>query len=131
MPIAIWVLVTFAGLVWSLFCWFLWAMAGAGSAAALGLARLLQIDPLSVAWLADVLDSVGGVAQVLVVIFWMIGMAILMTMAWLGARAARMAGEAMNEARMAAGDPAAGRTPAVEGEISARVVTAPTDRTRR
>lgn len=119
----IWTITGIGGLIWSGFCWFLWTAAGAGSAAALGLARLLQIDPLRVAWLADILDSVGGVAQVLVVLAWLIGMATLLLMGWAGARTARMAGAALNEARMAAGDPAAGRLPAVEGEVRSRIVT--------
>lgn len=120
-----WLFVGFLALLWSILCWFLWAVAGSGSAAALGLARLLQIDPLELVWLGDTLDAVGGVAQWLVVLFWAVGMGLLLLIGWMASRGARVARDAITEARIAAGDPAAGRSPAVEGEVTSRTIERP------
>lgn len=126
---AIWIIAGLAGLFWSLLCWLLWAAAGAGGSAVLAMARILQIDPLNIVWLADTLDAVGSVAQVLVAIFWAIGLGLTLLVAWMAGKGARAAQTAITEARMAAGDPAAGHIPALEGEIRARSVEPPQDRT--
>jgi hypothetical protein len=107
---------------WSLTAWFFHTLLGAGPAAVGTISRWFQIDPLQLVWLADTLGAVGGIAQVFVWIIWAIGMGALGLIAWLSTRAAREARDAMVDIRVAAGDPAAGRVPAVEGAVTQRTV---------
>lgn len=111
-----------AGLLWSLFNWFLWALAGAGGGAVIGMANFLGIDPLSLTWLSETLNAVGSVAQFLVALIWLIGVAILVFISWLGGKAASNAEAAIHEARIRSGDPSVGRSPAVEGVVESRTV---------
>jgi len=120
-----WLVFGILAMMWSVLCWALWAVAGAGGSATLGMAKLLQIDPLELVWLADTLDAVGGVAQWLVLLFWAVGMGLLLLLGWMTSRGARVARDAITEARIAAGDPAAGRSPALEGEVRSRKIEQP------
>lgn len=119
-PLAIIALV--AGLLWSGLHWLLWSVAGAGGNAVLRLAAFMNVDPLRVTWLAETLDAVGTVAQWLVALIWLIGMIVLALVTSLGMRATSNAEAMIREARMAAGDPSAGHSPAVEGVVEARHV---------
>lgn len=109
-----WILVGLAALVWSAIAWGLHALAGAGSPAVVRLTRWLEMEPESTQWLADGLAMAGGLAQVLVLVGWGIGLAALAGVGWLAARAADGV-EAAGRARRTAG-----RSPVIDGEVRDR-----------
>jgi len=114
-----WILLGIGALVWTSIAWLLHSLAGSGEAAVLGISRMLQVDPTSTIWLADILGAIGGPTQVLVWIGWAIGMAALGLVGWFGSRVA-------HEAETVSRSIAESRAPLVEGEIRARSVsTAP------
>ncbi len=120
-----WVVAGIAALLWSLLAWLLFLAAGTGGNGVLAFANWIQIDPLSVHWLAELLDAVGSVAQAVVAIIWAIGMGALSLVSWITSKAANHAEIAIRHARINAGDPAAGHSPAVEGQVRARTIIDP------
>ena len=114
----VWTLVGLAALVWSGLSWGLHALAGAGSPAVVRLTRWLEMEPESTQWLADGLAMAGGLAQVLVLIGWAIGMAALAGVGWLAARAAdEVAATGAAAGRRRAGS---ARGPVIDGEVRDR-----------
>lgn len=123
MRTAYWIVIAVVGALWSTLAWLLFQAAGAGADGVFALARAVGIDPLGVTWLAELFGAVGAVAQALVVVIWLIGAGTLLLVATMVSRAMKATGAAMREARMAAGDPAVGRTPAVEGEVRTKSIS--------
>jgi hypothetical protein len=78
------------------------------------LTRWLEMEPESTQWLADGLAMAGGLAQVLVLVGWGIGLAALAGVGWLAARAADGV-EAAGRTRRTAG-----RGPVIDGEVRDR-----------
>ena len=108
-----------AALAWSGLSWLLWRVAGAGEAAVVTISRWLGINPASTQWIAELLALAGGIAQLLVAIVWLAGMALIWVLAWLGHQA-MLAGEAADMAARAAAQ--AGHGPVIEGEVQDRTL---------
>lgn len=115
----VWGLFGFIAALWSLFAWLLHGLAGAGGAAVNTVARWLEIDLASIQWLADGLALAGGFAQVLVIIFWLMGMGLIVGFAWMGSRTVDGVREASEQlGQELARDPVVRGTGAVlEGEV--------------
>ena len=111
----VWGLFGFLALLWSGFAWLLYALAGAGGAVVTHVTRWLEIDLATTQWLADGLALAGGMAQVLVIIVWLMGMGLILMFAWMGSQAAagaQMLGEELQR------DPAVRGTGTVlDGEV--------------
>ncbi len=82
----VWGLFGLLAALWSLFAWLLHGVAGAGGAAVTTVSRWLEIDLARTQWLADGLAMAGGLAQGLVIIFWLMGMGLILAFAWMGSR---------------------------------------------
>ena len=119
MKTLLWILVGLGALAWSLLAWLLYAIAGSGGAAVVSLTRWLEIDPASTQWIADTLSLAGGIAQWLVVLMWLLGMAVLGVVGWLGGQAAGAATAASRDAMRRAG---AGVGPVIDGQVSEKSV---------
>lgn len=115
---AIWGLFGFLAALWSLFAWALHGLAGSGSAAVVTLSRWLDIEPASTQWLADGLAMAGGLAQVLVILAWLFGMAVLGLFGWMGGRAVDSVEDAGAELQRSAR--VRGGGPVVEGDFAVR-----------
>ena len=83
----VWGLFGLLAALWSLFAWLLHGIAGAGGAAVTTVSRWLEIDLAKTQWLADGLAMAGGLAQGLVIIFWLMGMGLILAFGWMGSRA--------------------------------------------
>jgi hypothetical protein len=115
---AIWGLFGFLAALWSLLAWLLHGLAGSGSAAVVTLSRWLDIEPASTQWLADGLAMAGGLAQVLVVLAWLVGMGMLGLFGWMGSRAVDGVEDMGLELQRSAQVRGAG--PVIEGEFAVR-----------
>jgi len=117
-----WILLGLAALLWSLFAWALHAIAGSGEAAVTTMTRWLQIDPTSTIWLADLLATIGGPTQILIIIGWLIGMAALGLTGWFASHVTDQARSIASEAARAARE-----TPGVfvDGEVKAKTFAPP------
>ena len=111
----VWGLFGVLAALWTLFAWLLHALAGAGGAVVTNVTRWLQIDLATTQWLADGMALAGGMAQVLVIIVWLMGMGLILMFAWMGSQAvnnARVLGEELQR------DPAVRGTGTVlDGEV--------------
>ena len=111
----VWGLFGLLAALWSLFAWLLHGIAGAGGAAVTTVSRWLEIDLARTQWLADGLAMAGGLAQGLVIIFWLMGMGLILMFAWMGSQAvnnARALGEELQR------DPAVrGGGEVLDGEV--------------
>lgn len=85
---ALWGLLAFLGALWSLLAWAIWEMAGAGSRVVNWFTKLFQLEPASTQWLADAVQMAGGLAQILVAIFWLMGVGVLFVIGWAAGRTA-------------------------------------------
>ena len=111
----VWGLFGFLALLWSAFAWLLYALAGAGGAVVTHVTRWLEIDLATTQWLADGLALAGGMAQVLVIIVWLMGMGLILMFAWMGSQAAAGAQQLGEELQR---DPAVRGTGTVlDGEV--------------
>jgi hypothetical protein len=117
---AVWGLFGFLAALWSLLAWLLHGIAGSGSAAVVTVSRWLDIEPSSTQWLADGLAMAGGLAQALVILAWLIGMAVLGLFGWMGSRAVDGVEDAGRELQRSA--QVRGGGPVVEGEVTVRRV---------
>ncbi len=114
---AMWGLLGVLALLWSLFGWMLHALAGSGSAAVVTLTRWLDLEPASTQWVADGLGLAGDVAQWLVVLVWLLGMAVLGLVGWFSARAAVLADDVTKQvSRMAVTNDRVHSGPIIEGQ---------------
>jgi hypothetical protein len=84
----VWGLFGLLAVLWSLLAWLLHGIAGAGGAAVTTVSRWLEIDLAKTQWLADGLGTAGGLAQGLVIIFWLMGMGLILAFGWMGSQAA-------------------------------------------
>jgi hypothetical protein len=117
---AVWGLFGFLAALWSLLAWLLHGIAGSGSAAVVTVSRWLDIEPSSTQWLADGLAMAGGLAQALVILAWLIGMAVLGLFGWMGSRAVDGVEDAGRELQRSV--QVRGGGPVVEGEVTVRRV---------
>lgn len=115
---AIWGLFGFLAALWSLLAWLLHGIAGSGSAAVVTLSRWLDIEPASTQWLADGLAMAGGLAQVLVILAWLVGMGLLGLFGWMGSRAVDGVEDVGLELQRSA--QVRGTGPVIEGEFAVR-----------
>jgi hypothetical protein len=115
MKTAVWGFFGFLAALWSLFAWLLHGLAGSGAAAVTTVSRWLDIEPSSTQWLADGLAMAGGLAQGLVIVFWLLGLGLLGLFGWMGSRAV----DGMEEMGSELGRDAAvrGRGPVLDGQV--------------
>jgi hypothetical protein len=115
----LWALLVGLALLWSLLAWAMHSLAGAGGAAVVTVSRWLQLEPSQTQWLADGFDLAGGAAQWLVVGVWLIGMALIAVLGWLGAQAGD---GAMKMSREIAEGRRTSLDSVIEGEVRERTV---------
>lgn len=82
-----WGLLGGLGLIWSALGWMLYGIAGSGGPAVMAVTRWLDMEPARTQWLADGLAAAGGLAQGLVIAGWLLGLAVLGLIGWMGGRA--------------------------------------------
>jgi hypothetical protein len=126
MKAAIWGFFGLLAGLWSLLAWLLHGLAGAGSAAVVQISKWMGIDPSQTQWIADGLGAAGWLAQGVVILIWVIGMAVLGLFAVMGSRAVSGMEEIGEELRRDA--QVRGQGVVVEGEVSRRVTPARDDR---
>ncbi len=83
MKSALWAVLGFVALFWSLLAWAFHSLAASGGAAVVTVTRWLDIEPSTTQWIADGLALAGGVAQWLVVLVWLVGIGVLALLGWL------------------------------------------------
>ena len=118
MKAAIWGFFGLLAGLWSLLAWLLHGLAGAGSAAVVQVSKWMGIDPSQTQWIADGLGAAGWLAQGVVILIWVIGMAVLGLFGVMGSRAVSGMEEIGEELRLDA--QVRGQGVVVEGEISGR-----------
>lgn len=120
MKAAIWGFFGLLAALWSLLAWMLHGIAGAGSAAVVGLSKWVGIDPSQTQWLADGLGAAGWLAQGVVVLIWLMGLGVLGLFGLMGSRALSGMEQFGDEIRRTA--EVRGPGPVVEGEVAMRRV---------
>lgn len=118
MKAAIWGFFGLLAGLWSLLAWLLHGLAGAGSAAVVRISKWMGIDPSQTQWIADGLGAAGWLAQGVVILIWVIGMAVLGLFGVMGSRAVSGMDEIGKELRRDAR--VRGKGAVVEGEIAGR-----------
>ncbi len=114
-------LMALAGLLWSGLGWLLFSVAGSGGAAVVAVTRWLGFEPSSTQWLADGVAAAGGLAQILVVAAWAVGMTALVAIGLLAGRAAKSAARLQTELDRQRGYRAG---PILDGEVKERSIDA-------
>ncbi|MGL6044033.1 MAG: hypothetical protein ACRC1J_08930 [Sandaracinobacteroides sp.] len=124
MKTAIWGFFGLLAALWSGFGWLLHGIAGSGSAAVMTVSRWLDIEPGNIQWLADGLAMAGGLAQGLVILFWLMGMGLLLMFGWMGSRAADGVEDMGRELGRELGrdGQVRGTGPVLDGEVQSRTV---------
>lgn len=126
---ALWLVLAIIGLLWTMLCWFLATLLASGGQAVTTITRWLGGDVASTQWLADILATVGGTAEIFVWIAWAIGTGALLVVGYLGARLsteATRAAERIAQAQRGYSDPDLMRKGQIfEGEIQSRDISEP------
>lgn len=125
----LYLLLAVLGLIWTMFCWFLATILGAGGKTVTAITRWLGADVSSTQWLADTLSVIGGTVQIVVWIAWAVGAGALVAVGLLGSRMiaeGRRTTERLARAQRGYSDPdLRGDGPTFEGEVRRRDISDP------